>query len=164
MGTMIHERWDTLYIPEPNTGCWLWTGTVDQRGYATKGWYPAYRLFWEMENGPTPNGLCCCHSCDNRLCVNPGHIFLGTTKDNMRDKVRKGRCQDQRGEKAWNAKLTAEQIIAIVNSTDSQQVLSARYGVGQGHISRIRRGVRWGHLVQHPKTSSGRNPTTGRFR
>lgn len=81
--------------------CWQWTGLVKPNrpyGYVSKRydktiakWF-AHRLAWMFRyNCPVPKGLNCCHTCDNTLCVNPDHIFLGTQKQNLDDARRKGR-------------------------------------------------------------------------
>jgi hypothetical protein len=73
----------------------LWKGTVPKNGYGT-AWrnqkpISAHRLSWLAHNGPIPEGLMVLHKCDNKPCVNPFHLFLGTNCDNMQDAVRKGR-------------------------------------------------------------------------
>lgn len=83
-------------MPEPNSGCHLWTGTVCKHGYGRiyrKGASPVlvHRVAWERVHGPIPAGLKVCHRCDTPSCVNPDHLFLGTQRDNLRDMYAKGR-------------------------------------------------------------------------
>lgn len=75
--------------------CWLWTGSLTGNGYGKinidKKYISTHRLAWELVNGPIPEGMHICHTCDTRLCVNPEHLFLGTPKDNAMDREQKGR-------------------------------------------------------------------------
>ena len=152
-------RFEQRYIPEPNTGCWLWTGYVDKDGYGifctgskqskTQRNIKAHRLAFELFCGPIPDEKLVCHKCDNPSCVNPEHLFTGTPADNVADMVRKGRRRDggkaHPGDKNGNAKLTASDVAFIrkahiANSRkgpNSTSFLASKFGVGSSAIQRI---------------------------
>ncbi len=91
----LKDRFEDKFIPEPNSGCWLWTAGVNQRGYGKmkiKGRVVyAHRVAWSLMVGKIPRNRFICHHCDTPACVNPRHLFIGTSYDNMRDMVKKGR-------------------------------------------------------------------------
>jgi len=84
---------------EKGDGCWRWGGTIHEatgygvigRGATEEGLAYAHRLSWEFENGEIPDGLYVLHKCDNRWCVRPSHLFLGSHLDNIADSYAKGR-------------------------------------------------------------------------
>ena len=97
--TTLVDRYNTHVIKQQ--GCWGWSGAVInrgpysygvlQRGRRGEGLILAHRASWEIHVGPIPEGKLVLHRCDNPICSNPEHLFLGTQTDNMQDCVRKGR-------------------------------------------------------------------------
>lgn len=120
--------------------CWIWMGEKDGKGYGrfniANKTERAHRVSWVLTVGPIPPGWCICHECDNRPCVNPAHLFIGTKADNNADMVAKGR---RRGP----AKLTPEQADTIRSSKEQSILLARRFGVTADIIRRIRRGAIW---------------------
>lgn len=135
-------------IPEPNSGCLLWLGHVNGKGYGQlrhKGrQYLAHRLAWELVNGPIPEGACLLHSCDVPSCVNTAHLRIGTRGDNAKYKV--ARQRQLRGEKHPAAKLTADQVRAIRADSRTPKEIAAEYGLHRNYVHMVLRGAVWGHV------------------
>ena len=100
-------------------GCWLWTSSLNKHnGYGR--WRPrhkaryirVHKIAWFLYNGPIPDGMCVCHHCDVRHCVNPEHLFLGTVYDNNRDCCHK--LRHAHGESHWCSKLREQDINRIL--------------------------------------------------
>ena len=131
--------------------CWVWLGRPMKQGYGrlrVAGYtIKAHRFSYELANGPIPDGLLVCHSCDNRSCVRPDHLFVGTNDDNMADMARKGRSAQ--GERNTKARLEAGDVRSIrlrVKAGEKQARLAIEYGVARGTINHIVAGRTWGHV------------------
>ena len=145
-------------VEDPKTGCWNWARSLSHGyGYISRKSLPdtrAHRLAYMAFNmlARIPAGLCVCHTCDNRACVNPAHLTLQTKTWNNQDKARKGRartCNGQHinvGEAHPAAKLSSAAIAAIRASNEPQTKLAAMYGVTQSAISRIKSPNSWRHI------------------
>lgn len=134
----------------PETGCIEWALHINMGGYGTlkhnRKQQMAHRASWERLNGPIPNGKIVCHKCDNRKCINPDHLFLGTTQDNVNDKMQKGRFVKVFGTDSPASKLTNEQVASIRADCRSQALIAADYGISQSNVSFIKTGKGWTHL------------------
>lgn len=125
-----------------SAGCWEWIG-AKSCGYGTLRVdgkdLKAHRLAWEWSRGSIPTGLCVCHKCDNRSCVRPSHLFLGTQMDNATDKMQKGRGVFLRGQKHHWSHLSDADIRQMVREYFaggvSQTMLAKKYHVSQRLVS-----------------------------
>jgi hypothetical protein len=133
--------------------CWLWLGRVAGKGYGqiTTKWFTteiAHRIAYQLEVGPIPDGMLVCHHCDNRLCVRPSHLFVGTPADNVADMLRKGRSI-RIGTLNPYAKLTEAEVREIRVARARGEliaVIAHRFGVTPGAIDAILRGLTWRHV------------------
>lgn len=158
--SIIVERIKAKVRVNPETGCHEWQGAKIPRGYGKMQIRPrmhlVHRLVYEMSKGDIPEGMFVCHACDNRGCVNPDHLFLGSHVDNMQDMTAKGR--QAKGEGHPDAELTEDQVREIIASKESIKALMERYGRSRACISLIRHRKRWKHVDQTPPPAR----TTGR--
>lgn len=133
-------------------GCWYWTGATDANGYGKiclgKTFISAHRASYIAHIGEIPEGIHVCHSCDNHLCVNPNHLFLGTRSDNMQDMLRKGRGNKARGTYNGNRKLTSDQVLKIreLKKTHSYKQIGEMFGINHNHAYDIVKMNSWKHL------------------
>lgn len=143
------ERFHKKYVKDKNTGCWNWIagtrpnarGKLYGRHHMDNGkGIGAHRFSFMIHNGEIPNGKYVCHRCDNPLCVNPEHLFIGTHVDNMRDMVEKGRSYKGSGEKKGVSKLTNYQAAEIMQATGTNRDIAKQYGVSVSVVGRIKRG------------------------
>lgn len=132
--------------------CWEWTG-AKKEGYGIYSKCSVHRKSWEIHNGTIPIDKVIRHKCDNRACLNPTHLELGTVQDNIADKVARGRAGGggRRGANGTNTKLTVEQVKEIRENPSGciMDCLAHRFGCSTSQISRIMHNDRWSELVEH---------------
>ena len=121
--------------------CWNWLGMITQNGYGSV-WTgeknrAVHRVAWELTKGPIPkgegyHGTCVCHTCDNRRCCNPRHLWLGTNAENMNDMKAKGRGGNPKGDAHGSTKITdamLPRIIALRNGGALYREIAPLFGV-----------------------------------
>lgn len=125
-------------VIKTESGCWEWQGAFIDSGYGVTQYhnkrYLVHRLLYTLMKEPISDGLLACHTCDNRKCCNPEHIFLGTHKDNSLDAINKNRLYGR------GRKITDEQVLEVINYSNQgykQKEIAAIYNVDQSLISKI---------------------------
>ncbi len=135
--------------------CWIWKGALSKNGYGSfkKDGKPmtTSRLAYLLANGNEAGDLMVLHTCDNRACCNPAHLYLGDVKQNTRDMMERGRHRTGpvRGEHNGNAKLTEDavrQIKVMIRDGKRNQDIAPLFGVTHQMISKIRNGHFWQHV------------------
>lgn len=136
------------YLIDEKSGCWNWQGNLSSHGYGRVSYdgkyIGAHRGSYIVHVGEIPNGLVICHKCDNRACVNPDHLFLGTYSDNMQDASNKKRLP--LGEDKVSSKLTNDNVINIRKDKRSNSEIADEYGVFRTTIARIKKRITWCHI------------------
>jgi hypothetical protein len=135
--------------------CLEWKHSLDSSGYGHLSLnsldFQAHRLSWIMTNGEIRDGLHVLHHCDNRKCVNPEHLFLGTHLENMIDRDLKNRGKNLKGEEQPNSILTDEAVKEIIRLYNTglflQREIAEKYGVSTRTISSVTNGERWKHIL-----------------
>ena len=143
-----------------DSDCWIWNLAKHKpSGYGSAGTSKrpdldtyAHRLSYTIFHGPIAPKMYVCHKCDTPPCVNPDHLFQGTSSDNRQDMLAKGRSNHPYGEKSGTAKLTAEDVKTIRVRFENTYYrglgvdLAEEYGVAAQTIYKIKDGDRWPHL------------------
>ena len=132
----LREHYEEKVIRGDGDECWGWKGCL-QAGYGflahNKKQMNAHRVAYELFIGPIPEGLCVCHKCDNPVCSNPDHLFLGTKGDNLRDMTRKGRNVGN----LRHPRASVEKVLSMEGSGLSQAKIGQVVGMSQAQVSRI---------------------------
>lgn len=142
--------WRKVRIPSGDA-CWRWQGGRYTNGYGQvqlRGKkLRAHRVAWEWERGPVPPTMCVLHRCDEPLCVNPAHLFLGTNADNSADMTAKHRSN--RGQKNGHAKLSEDDVIDVrtIRAIGGTLVnIATAYGLTRQAVRAICNGKTWAHV------------------
>jgi predicted XRE-type DNA-binding protein len=139
-------------------GCWIWTSSRDRDGYG-KFYGPspgkvqvASRFSYELYVGKIPEGMHVLHRCDNRCCVNPEHLSVGTNFDNVIDKINKGR--QLRGTMFSWAKLDEDKVQQIRADTRPQRQIAKDFGISRSAVSEIKTRKKWKHVPERQASQS----------
>lgn len=149
----LKERFNKKVIKNKNE-CWGWKGYIGKNPYPQMLYKKPkrvliHRVSWLIHKGPVPNGLFVLHKCDNKICTNPDHLFLGTIKDNSDDMISKGRQVILRGESIGTSKLKELQVIDILNMLKDKRTISEIsriFYVSRKLIREIRDNKSWKHI------------------
>ena len=152
MDASFIKRFEKKFITRTDTECWEWIGAKTSQGYGYMRKdgtvIKSHRIACYLKTGEW--GEFACHTCDNRICVNPHHLWWGSNADNMRDKEEKGRGNHAQGEKQGSAKLTAEQVLKIrtkyTGKHGEQMALAKEYNVYYTTINKIIKRESWKHI------------------
>lgn len=149
----LKERFETKYLKGSKQECWNWTASTAGNGYGQikltkkRRQEYAHRVSYLLHHGEIADDLEVCHTCDNPLCVNPSHLFLGTRKDNAQDM--KSKFRSTYGEKNARALLTEEDVRRIRNCLKmemTQKEIAKIFGISQIQVSRINTKKQWSHV------------------
>lgn len=138
----IAQFWSRVSVHSQDR-CWIWNGATPkgEHGYGRFNGEYAHRIAYRMSNGEIPEGMIVRHQCDNRRCVNPAHLLVGTAADNTGDAIQRNRLAS--GSRHGRTRLTDEQVAEIRSSSEKGRELAQRMGVSESTISYIRSGRSW---------------------
>ena len=147
------ERFESQFVRIPEAGCWIWMGALKNKyghgafklGGRSSPVDFAHRVSWKLYLGDIPEGSYVLHHCDNPLCVNPDHLFLGSHKENMADMVAKDR--QAKGSKCLQAKIDEKVAATIKQMKETPtKVLASIFGISRQSVADILYGRTWRHV------------------
>lgn len=152
MEKTLRHRFEEKYTPEPMSGCWLWEAYCDKDGYGRFGIggaaYRAHRVSWELHNGRIPDGMLVLHKCDVPECVNPDHLFLGSSADNISDMIAKGRAALGEALATYgNSKLNEDQVKQIFVAAGKHGDIGKKYNISRSQVWSIKNKRSWAKLT-----------------
>ncbi|MBU2177554.1 MAG: HNH endonuclease [Gammaproteobacteria bacterium] len=141
--------WSKVDIKTPEE-CWNWLAGINADGYGNfyhiYKTYSASRISWMLTNGDIPEGLLCLHRCDNRACINPSHLYLGTHSRNNLDREHRNP-----GTSGRKSKLGAEgirEVQRLFNEGHKQKELAEQFGLSIGQIHRLCKGTSGNYTIE----------------
>ena len=148
--------WSRATVTDDVQQCWEWMHGFDRGGYGQlrliingRVWRKASRIAYYFHYKSDPGDLLVLHKCDNRKCINPHHLFLGTHKENTDDMIAKGRMRTNRGEDCGRSKLTEADVRIIkglLRDGHTQSQIAERFGISASAVGHIRQGSTWRHV------------------
>lgn len=149
-GTSPAERLANRCIHEPNSGCLLWTGPVDEWGaghFSVEGKLTlVHRFAWEIASGPIPDGVEVLHRCRVICCCEPRHLYLGDDQTQVDAKMAAGAFVPSPGERNGNVRLSVGQVLQIIVDPRPSREIAPDFGVHPSTVNRIKRGDNWSHI------------------
>lgn len=157
--SLTFRLWSRVDKSADPDGCWLWQGSVNDRGYGQVRDEPVgnairgikittHRAAWTLTHGTIPEGMGVCHRCDNPRCVNPSHLWLGTHAENLGDMKTKGRAA--RGDRSGTARLNSNQVRVIRKVLTAggcaRTDLAVLVDVSTSTIDNIANNLTWRHI------------------
>lgn len=165
-GDIINRFWEKVSKADHPLDCWEWIAAGRGLGYGclkiAGRVYDSHRLSWLIHFGDIPTGQYVCHKCDNRRCVRPDHLFLGTPQNNFDDMRSKGRERRAVGERCHAAKITADIVTQIrtlaLDPSLSYTDIGNLFGIERTTAAQIARGRAWKHVetpivIRRPATN-----------
>ena len=144
------RRFNERYVVV-SSGCWEWTAPLIEEGYGQMSYFgiteKAHRVSWILHVSSIPKGMCIIHKCNNRKCVNPDHLYIGTVSDNVQDAIKSGSFSGRGHGIKKLTKLDVLYIRDMLALGTPHWLIAKQYNVSRTAISGISTGKTWSHVV-----------------